>query len=124
MILLRDRLQVCGIRVKVQRRLLTEAFGKAFELAQVAELADKNVEDLQRPQTTEEQQLPRQSTEVLGKLAWVVIPEFIYVTAVEVSTKHPTAGLKEWNATVVERRDILPWHVATSHDGQQPSAEG
>ena len=64
MILLRDRLQVCGIRVKVQRRLLTEAFGKAFELAQVAELADKNVEDLQRPQTTEEQQLPRQSTEV------------------------------------------------------------
>eukprot|EP00731_Ephydatia_muelleri_P025722 Em0017g805a len=63
MILLRDRL-VCGIRVKVQRRLLTEAFGKAFELAQVAELADKNVEDLQRPQTTEEQQLPRQSTEV------------------------------------------------------------
>ena len=65
--MLRDRL-VCGIRdVKVQRRLLAEAnltFGKAFELAQVAELADKNVADLQRPQATEEQQCPWQTTEV------------------------------------------------------------
>ena len=48
--MLRDRL-VCGLRdVKVQRRLLAE--GKlTFELAQVAELTDKNVADLQRPQT-------------------------------------------------------------------------
>eukprot|EP00731_Ephydatia_muelleri_P032474 Em0024g18a len=50
--MLRDRL-VCGLRdVKVQRRLLAEGkltFAKAFELAQVAELTDKNVADLQRP---------------------------------------------------------------------------
>ena len=54
--MLRDRL-VCGLRdVKVQRRLLAEGkltFAKAFELAQVAELTDKNVADLQRPQTPE-----------------------------------------------------------------------
>ncbi|KAL5500699.1 hypothetical protein EMCRGX_G012294 [Ephydatia muelleri] len=43
--MLRDRL-VCGIRdIKLQRRLLAErglTFAKAFELAQVAELAEKN----------------------------------------------------------------------------------
>ncbi|KAL5459781.1 hypothetical protein EMCRGX_G033154 [Ephydatia muelleri] len=54
--ILRDRL-VCGLRdMKMQRRLLAEGkltFMKAFELAQVAELMDKNVADLQRPQTPE-----------------------------------------------------------------------
>ena len=54
--MLRDLL-VCGLRnVKVQRWLLAEGkltFAKAFELAQVAELTDKNVADLQRAQTTE-----------------------------------------------------------------------
>ena len=54
--MLRDRL-VYGLQdVKVQRRLLAEGkltFTKAFELAQVAELTDKNVADLQRLQTPE-----------------------------------------------------------------------
>ena len=48
--MLRDRL-VCGLRdPKTQRRLLAESqltFGKAFELAQAAELAEKSVKDLQ-----------------------------------------------------------------------------
>ena len=49
--MLRDRL-VCGIRdIRVQRRLLAEpglTFTKAFGLAQSAELAEKNVQDLQQ----------------------------------------------------------------------------
>lgn len=50
--MLRDRL-VCGTRnVSVQRRLLAETgltFAKAFELAQAAELAEKNSRDIHRP---------------------------------------------------------------------------
>ena len=51
--MLRDRL-VCGIRdVRIQRRLLAEAdlkFKKAFELAQAAEVAERNARDLLKPQ--------------------------------------------------------------------------
>ena len=53
--MLRDRL-VCGIRdVRVQRRLLAEVgliFAKAFGLAQMSELAEKNVQDLQHSEGT------------------------------------------------------------------------
>eukprot|EP00731_Ephydatia_muelleri_P013136 Em0007g446a len=52
--MLRDRL-VCGIRdIKLQRRLLAErglTFAKAFELAQAAELAEKNAMDIQNSTT-------------------------------------------------------------------------
>ncbi|KAL5503444.1 hypothetical protein EMCRGX_G010396 [Ephydatia muelleri] len=52
--MLRDRL-VCGIRdIKLQRRLLAErglTFAKAFELAQAAELAEKNAMDIQHSTT-------------------------------------------------------------------------
>ena len=51
--MLRDKL-VCGARnIKLQRRLLSEpdlTFRKAFELAQVSEVADQNVKDLQEGQ--------------------------------------------------------------------------
>ena len=52
--MLRDRL-VCGVRdVRLQRRLLAESnltFSKALDLAVAAELAEKNVRDLQNTQT-------------------------------------------------------------------------
>eukprot|EP00731_Ephydatia_muelleri_P016508 Em0009g932a len=52
--MLRGRL-VCGIRdIKLQRRLLAErglTFAKAFELAQAAELAEKNAMDIQHSTT-------------------------------------------------------------------------
>ena len=52
--MLRDRL-VCGINdIKLQRRLLAErglTFAKAFELAQAAELAEKNAMDIQHSTT-------------------------------------------------------------------------
>ena len=56
----------------MQRRLLAEGkltFAKAFELAQVAELTDKNVADLQHPQTPEAVQAVKRS--------WVAISEFM-----------------------------------------------
>ena len=57
--MLRDRL-VCGLRdPKTQRRLLAESqltFGKAFEIAQAAELAEKSVKDLQGQSNTESAQ--------------------------------------------------------------------
>ena len=52
--MLRDRL-VCGIKdIKLQERLLAErglTFAKAFELAQAAELAEKNAMDIQHSTT-------------------------------------------------------------------------
>ena len=54
--MLRDRL-VCGLRdPKTQRRLLAESqltFGKAFEIAQASELAEKSVKDLQGQSQTD-----------------------------------------------------------------------
>ena len=54
--MLRDRL-ICGLRdPKTQRRLLAESqltFGKAFNIAQAAELAEKSVKDLQGQSHTE-----------------------------------------------------------------------
>ena len=54
--MLRDRL-VCGLRdPKTQRRLLAElqlTFGKAFEIAQASELAEKSVKDLQGQSQTD-----------------------------------------------------------------------
>ena len=61
--MLRDRL-VCGIRdVRTQRRLLAESdlkLKKAFELAQAAEVAEKNAKDLQKPIVGAVHALPKQ----------------------------------------------------------------
>ena len=61
--MLRDRL-VCGIRdVRTQRRLLAESdlkLKKAFELAQAAEVAEKNAKDLRKPIVGAVHALPKQ----------------------------------------------------------------
>ena len=68
----------------MQGRLLAEGkltFAKAFELAQVAELTDKNVADLQYSRTSEAVHAVKRSGQP---------PQNAYYTVVEISTRHPS----------------------------------
>ena len=113
--MLRDRL-VCGLRdVKVQRRLLAEGkltFAKAFELAQVAELTDKNVADLQRPQTPEAVHAVKRSGSPPQNSCFRCRGRDNILSLVEVSTRHPTVGLRAQSATAVGKKDTWSEPVA------------